>query len=259
MGELDGNVAVVTGGANGIGAGIVKVLAQHGATVVITDIVEDEAKARAEEVVAAGGTAIALRQDVTSADSCHETVAAVVERFGRLDTLVNNAGISGRSPFREIEESDWDRMMEVNLKSVYLVTRAAIEPMIQQRAGAIVNTASIAGKVAFPNFSHYSVTKFGVIALTQALAKEFAEFGVRVNAVCPGVVRTPLWGPLLEQAAEATGMTPEQAWSEAVAPIPMGVPQDPEDIGEAVAFLASARARYVTGEAWNIAGGQEVR
>lgn len=259
MGELDGNVAVVTGGANGIGAGIVKVLAQHGATVVITDIAEDKAKETAESVVADGGTAIALRQDVTSADSCREVVAAVVERFGRLDTLVNNAGISGRSPFREITEGDWDRMMEVNLKSVFLMTQAAIEPMIEQRSGVVVNTASIAGKAAFPNFSHYSVTKFGVIALTQALAKEFAEFGVRVNAVCPGVVRTPLWGPLLEQAAEATGVTPEEAWAEAVAPIPMGMPQDPEDIGETVAFLASPRARYVTGEAWNIAGGQEVR
>jgi len=202
MDELDAAVAVVTGGGNGIGAGIAAVLGREGATVVVTDLDEARAHASAGRIAEAGGQSHAVHHDVTSAASCAEVVAGVIDRFGRLDVLVNNAGISSRSAFRDLDEAEWDRMMNVNLKSLFLMTKAAVEPMIEQSGGAIINTASIAGKEAFPNFSHYSVTKFGVIALTQALAKEFAPFGIRVNAVCPGVVRTTLWEPLLDEAAD---------------------------------------------------------
>lgn len=214
MGELEGNVAVVTGGGSGIGAGIVSVLAREGATVVVTDLVEERAQQVAEQAALKGARTFALQHDVSSSDSCEAVVRTTLDQFGRLDTLVNNAGTSSRCSFREMDEREWDQMIDVNLKGVYRMIRAAIEAQIEQGSGSIVNTASIAAKQAFPNFSHYSAAKFGVIALTQALAKEFAEFGVRVNAVCPGVVRTRLWDLLLEQAAEKQGISQEEAWND---------------------------------------------
>ncbi len=257
MGELDGAAAIVTGGAHGIGAGIVAVLAREGARVAVTDIDEAGAVATAERATAAGGEAIGLGHDVTSVDSCADVAERTRAAFGRVDLLVNNAGISQRIPFAELGETDWDRMIEVNLKGVYLMTRTVLDEMVARGSGSIVNTASLISKAgALPLFTHYVASKFAVAGLTQALAAELAPKGIRVNAVSPGVVRTPLWEPLLERNAAEQSISVEEAWQQAVAPIPLGRPQDPEDIGEAVAWLASERARNVTGENVNVNGGQ---
>jgi len=257
MSELEGRSAIITGAGGGIGAGIARVFAREGASVVVTDINGDAARACATDLASTGGTAIGVQHDVSDAASCADVVARAREAFGVVDILVNNAAIDQRIAFTDIDEAAWDRMIDVNLKGVYLMTRAVINHMLDRGTGCIVNTASLVGKAgALPLFSHYVAAKFGVVGLTQCLAAEFASRGVRVNAVCPGVVRTPLWEPLLQATAAEKGITVERAWQDALAPIPMGVPQDPEDIGEAIAFLASDRARYITGETVNVNGGQ---
>jgi meso-butanediol dehydrogenase / (S,S)-butanediol dehydrogenase / diacetyl reductase len=251
--DLEGRVALVTGGASGIGRGIVDVLTGRGATVVIGDLDGDAARGVAREVGAEG-----LALDVTNEASVRDVVREVLESHGRVDVLVNNAGVSRSIPFVDIEEAEWDRVFDVNVKGVYLVTRAVVPRMIERRYGKIVNLSSMVGKEAIPLFVHYSASKFAVMGITQGLAKELAAYDINVNAVCPGVVRTPLWDPLLDQLAENKGITREAAFDEFVASIPLGRPQDPEDIGEVVAFLASDRARNMTGQGINVTGGQQL-
>jgi NAD(P)-dependent dehydrogenase (short-subunit alcohol dehydrogenase family) len=251
--ELEGSVALITGAGSGIGRGIAGVLARHGATLVVTDLDEDQARNAADEV---GGTA--LRHDVTSWTSCQAVVDHTLETHGRIDILVNNAGVSRSVPFHELDEAEWDRVHDVNIKGVFLTTRAVVPHMMERRRGSIISISSMVGKEAIPLFVHYSASKFAVIGLTQGLAKEMAPYDVRVNAVCPGVVRTPLWEPLLEQLSATKGITRDQAWQEFVDGIPLGRPQEPEDIGEAVAFLASERAHNMTGQGINVTGGMQL-
>jgi meso-butanediol dehydrogenase / (S,S)-butanediol dehydrogenase / diacetyl reductase len=246
MGLLDGKVAIVTGAGSGIGAGIARVLAREGARLVLTDL--DPSK------IEGGG----LAHDVTSWDSCQAVVRGALDAHGRIDVLVNNAGVSRSVPFHELDEREWRRVHDVNVLGVFLCCRAVVEHMMQRRSGRIVNIASMVGKEAIPFFVHYSASKFAVIGLTQGLAKEMAAYDVNVNAVCPGVVRTPLWEPLLDQLSETKGISRDEAWQEFVDGIPLGRPQEPEDIGEAVAFLASEHARNMTGQGLNVTGGMQV-
>jgi NAD(P)-dependent dehydrogenase (short-subunit alcohol dehydrogenase family) len=246
-------VAVITGAGSGIGRGIAAVLARRGATLVLTDLDEGKVAQVAGEL---GGTA--LLHDVTSWTSCQEVVQRVLDAQGQIDILVNNAGVSRSVPFHELDEAEWDRVHAVNVKGVFLTTRAVVPHMMERRNGSIISISSMVGKEAIPLFVHYSASKFAVIGLTQGLAKEMAPYDVRVNAVCPGVVRTPLWEPLLEQLSVNKGITRDEAWQEFVDGIPLGRPQEPEDIGETVAFLASERARNMTGQGINVTGGMQL-
>ncbi len=244
---LDGRVALVTGGASGIGAGIARVLAAAGARVAVGDL-------DTEGAAAAGG--LGVRLDVTDRGSVDEAVTRVEQELGPVDVLVNNAGVSSVTPFVEITDADWDRLTAVNLRGVLVVTQRVLPSMLDRRSGRIINISSMAGKEGLPNLAHYCATKFGVIGLTQSLAKEVADREVTVNAVCPGVVRTPLWDDpdtgILRQ------LDGENGWQAFVSGIPLGRPQSAEDIGHACAYLASDAAANITGEALNVSGGQQM-
>jgi meso-butanediol dehydrogenase / (S,S)-butanediol dehydrogenase / diacetyl reductase len=253
MPELENKVALITGAGSGIGHGIAKVLAREGADLVLTDIDVANVERVASEV---GGSAIP--HDVTDWKSCVQVVDQVLADKHRIDILVNNAGVSKSVPFHELDEAEWDRVHDVNVKGVFLTSRAVVPHMMERRSGSIVSISSMVGKEAIPYFVHYSASKFAVIGLTQGLAKEMAEYDINVNAVCPGVVRTPLWEPLLNQLSENKGISRDEAWQEFVDGIPLGRPQEPEDIGEVVAFLASERARNMTGQGVNVTGGMQL-
>jgi len=244
-------VALVTGGGSGIGAGIARVLAAAGARVAVADLNEDAAAA-----VAAGLPGLGVHLDVTDRASTDVAVTRVEQALGPVDVLVNNAGISIVAPFTDITDPDWDRLLNVNLRGVLIVTQRVLPSMLKRRSGRIVNISSMAGKEGLPNLACYCATKFGVIGLTQALAREVADRDVTVNAVCPGVVRTPLWDdPDTGILRELDG---ENGWQAFLAGIPLGRPQSAEDIGHACAYLASDAAANITGEALNVSGGQQM-
>ena len=251
---LSGKVALVTGGASGIGAGIARVLASRGARVAIGDL--DERAAASVAAGLDGGSGLGLRLDVTDRDSAGAAVDRVEALLGPVDVLVNNAGVSNVAPFLDITDQDWDRLMNVNLRGVLIVTQRVLGAMRQRRSGRVINISSMAGKEGLPNLAHYCATKFGVIGLTQALAKEVAPYNITVNAVCPGVVRTPLWDD--PDAGILRDLDGEKGWQAFVDGIPLGRPQTAEDIGNACAYLASDLAANITGEALNVSGGQQM-
>ena len=234
--------ALVTGAARGIGLAIARRLAADGLRVALLDL--DPAVKDAAQAV--GGEALSLVADVTRAADVDAAVGRVIDAWGRLDVLVNNAGITGRSfPIWELTDDDWRRVIDVDLTSVFLCCRAAVRAMLAQGAGRIVNIASIAGKEGNPTLVPYSSAKAGVIGLTKALAKEVATRGILVNAVAPAVIRTAL----LEQMERSTVDL-------LVSKIPMGRVGTPEEVAALVAWLASDECSFSTGAVYDLSGGR---
>ncbi len=239
-------VAIVTGAARGIGRAVAERLAREGLAVVVADVDGAGAERAAAELRAGGHRALAVETDVAARESVRAMVEQTLAEFGRHDVLVNNAGIAGRAaPLLEVTDEDWDTMMAVDLKSVYLCCQAALPAMLSQGSGAIVNVASIAGKEGNPNMVPYSVAKAGVIALTKALGKELAQQGIRVNAVAPAVIETDI----LKQ------LTPAQV-EYMKSRVPMGRFGTPAEAAEVIAFLASDAASFVTGQCYDVSGGR---
>ena len=260
--RLAGKVAVVTGGGSGIGRGIVLAMAREGADIAIPDIQVLNAEKVAGEVKAIGRKVVAMKTDVTSAADVKAMVDRTREAFGKIDIVVNNAGMAAPPgmPFTNNTEEDWDRTFAVNTKSVFLTCKAIAPHFIERKAGRIINIASIAGPLAAVTMPPYSVAKQGVITFTRIVAKELAPHRITVNAICPGVLWTDFWQKLAAHIAETNpafkGMTPRQVFEKRVADIvPMKTEQHPEDIGAAAVFLASDEARYITGQALMVDGG----
>ena len=252
---LTGKVAIVTGGARGIGKSIVEGFAREGASVVISDILLDVAQELAEKLTRNGTRVLAVKTDVSKKSDAHNLTAAAMKEFGKIDILVNAAGIVRDTMLVDIEEEEWDQVLDINVKGIYLITRAVVPHMIATRQGKIVNISSRSGKDAQAGLSHYGASKFAIIGITQSLAKELAPNDINVNAVCPGIVRTDMWERILDARSARTGVPREEIWAGMIETIPLKRPQIPEDMANMVLFLCSDIARNITGEAINVNGG----
>jgi NAD(P)-dependent dehydrogenase (short-subunit alcohol dehydrogenase family) len=248
--RFTGKVAVVTGGASGIGRAIAGRLAAEGAVVIIADRDATRGEAAAEELSTSGAEGTFAELDVTRAADCARVVELAVDRGGGLDLLVCSAGIGAGAPIAMLDEADWDRVLDVNLKGTFLCARAAFPALAARGGGAIVNIASIAGFLAAPGFGAYAASKAGVIQLTRVLALEGAPQNVRANSLCPIWVETPLLQRHLESASH-----PAIARREMVRRIPLGRIATVDDVAAAALFLASDEAAFITGVALPIDGG----
>jgi NAD(P)-dependent dehydrogenase (short-subunit alcohol dehydrogenase family) len=244
------DAAIITGAGAGLGRAIAQRLAADGYRVAVADIDREGADESVRLIAAAGGEGIAVTLDVSNAKACTDAVAETVAAFGSVDALVNNAGIGRASRFIDISEELWDAVQDVNVKGTFLMCQAVARGMIERRRGAIVNMSSIAGKDGFPMWSHYVTSKHAVIGLTRALARELGPDGIRVNAICPGAIRTAIW------SAEAQGTDdPDAIFDALAARTALGRGQTPEDIAAAIAFLLGAEAANITGIALTVDSG----
>jgi meso-butanediol dehydrogenase / (S,S)-butanediol dehydrogenase / diacetyl reductase len=250
--ELSGKRAIVTGAATGIGRAIAAALSSQNVRVAICDIDEALAKSAAHDI---GYDAVAVKIDVTKRGSVEAAFSEVNAKLGGYDILVANAGVSTMQHAVQLTDEEWDFNFDVNARGVFLTNQIAARQFIHQGSGNIVNTASLAAKVGAPLLAHYSASKFAVLGWTQALARELAPKGIRVNAVCPGFVSTGMQSREVQWEAKLRGISPDQVVQEYVAQTPLGRLEVPEDVADVVVFLCSNSARFMTGQGINVTGG----
>ena len=257
MGRVTGKVVLVTGGASGIGRGCAVLLASEGASVVVSDVQHALGRECVAEIEAAGGTAVFLAHDVTREDAWIEVVGQVRERFGRLDVLINNAGIGLACPVTEMSLDDWRRQQSINVEGVFLGTKHGLPLMRAGGGGSIINISSVAGLKGSPNMSAYCATKGAVRLFTKAVALECAALkdGIRANSVHPGIIETPIWDSISAGAGLPAGANRLDLDAMTAFATPLGHKGFPEDIAQGVLYLASDESRYVTGSELVIDGG----
>ena len=242
--ELTGKVALVTGGAQGIGKVVALLFAQNGADLVISDINLEKAEETAKEIESIGRKAMAIKVDVANFDDVNRMTQAVIERFGHIDILINNAGITRDKLILRMTEEDWDAVLNINLKGTFNCTKVVVRHMAKQRSGKIVNIASVVGEMGNAGQANYAASKAGVIGFTKTIAREFAQRGINVNAIAPGYIQTPM-----------TDALPEKVKEELKRLIPMERLGQPEDVAQAVLFFVSEASSYITGQVLNVNGG----
>ena len=243
--ELEGKVAIVTGGAGAIGRKIVLKFVENGVTVVAVDINEEGLERIMVEMGSRGGTGIVTRANVTDRKEVEKTIALTMKKFGKVDILVNNAGYLKYAPFLEFEEDDWDRLIAVDLKGYFLSGQVVAQEMVKKKCGKIINIASVGGEVGFPGACAYASAKAGVIALTKVMALELAPHGINVNALSPGPTETKALSSSFDQKAK----------QERINHIPLGRLASTEDIARAIVFLASGNSDFITGHVLHVDGG----
>ena len=243
-GKLEGRIALVTGGARGIGKAICERLAAEGASLAIVDILQEVADETAAEFKEKGINAVAFAANVAKPEDANNTIKAVVDEFGKIDILVNNAGITRDTLIMRMSEEDWDMVIDVNLKGTFNFIKAAMRPMMKNKYGKIINIASVVGRMGNAGQANYSASKAGVIGLTKTAAKELASRNVNVNAVAPGYIQTDMTKALPEQAKDAF-----------MTVTPMKRAGTADDVAGVVFFLASPDSDYITGQVINIDGG----
>ena len=242
--KLTGQVAIITGGARGIGREIALAFANEGADVALFDVNPEQLERTAQELRALGRRAEGLTVDVTDGKQVDDGVAKVLDKLGRIDILINNAGITKDGLLIRMDDAQWDRVLNINLKGTFLCTRAVAKHLLKQRRGRIVSIASIVGIIGNPGQANYAASKAGIIGMTKSVAKELASRGVTCNAIAPGFIKT-----------EMTDALPEQAKQRLIEAIPMGTLGEPADVAQAALFLVSDAARYITGQVVVVDGG----
>ena len=248
-GDLTGQVAIITGARRGMGRTHALTLAKAGAKVVVSDISLENCQKVVEEIKKNGGEAMAVKCDVSKKNEVDEMVKKTIDKFSKIDVLVNNAGICQFVPFLEMTEEDWDKTLDINLKGYFLCGQAAAKEMAKQKSGGIINIASVAmGQpgVGFPNIAHYCASKGGIVGMTEALAVELAPYNIRVNAISPGMIETPMIEPVKSDQKTTEAM---------LAKVPMHRIGKPEEVSSLVLFLASDESSYMTGSTVVVDGG----
>ena len=253
--ELEGQAAIVTGAGRGIGRAIALELAELGADVAVAELDAEGAERTAEEVRALGRRAVAIQTDVTRQADLDAMTSQTLEQFGRIDVLVNNAGIYRAAPALEIDDAHWDAIMDINTKALFFASRTVLPHMVKAKRGNIISLASMAGKLGTTSSLAYAASKSAVISITRSLALSFAADGIRANCVCPGFVQTDMWRQVEQGVSSVLGTTVDELNRQRLAQIPLGRWEQPEDVARVVGFLASEKSAYITGEAVNVSGG----
>ena len=253
--QLENKIAIITGAASGMGKAMAKGYAKEGASVVIADLDADAATAVAESINNDEGNAIAIKYDVTDIQQSRDLVDSTLDKYGQLDILVNNAGVVVVSPIEDATPEDWDLIFDVNAKGLFFLSQIACVPMRKQSSGKIINMASGAGRTGGADAAVYSASKATVMSITRCFAMAMGEHNVNVNAIAPGIVRTPFWDKLDDEFVKIGDKSPGDTWRELSKLVVLGRPGVAEDVVPMAIFLAGSGSDYITGQTYNVEGG----